>query len=94
MIWLLSFIPLIAWLYLLFGRGMFWMTREHDDRDAPLPEAWPSVVAVARGLNSDKLTVMTGAARPAGWTGKLWAVKQGIAAAGIVFRRRSGLRCR
>ena len=111
MIWLLGFTPLLAWLYLLFGRGMFWMTRERDDRDAPLPEAWPSVVAVvpardeadviartlgsvvaqdykgpfrvilvddqssdetaeiARNLNSDRLTVMPGAPRPAGWTG-------------------------
>jgi hopene-associated glycosyltransferase HpnB len=32
---------------------------------------------VARGLNSQKLTVLSGAARPAGWTGKLWAMQQG-----------------
>ncbi|HYS46163.1 MAG TPA: glycosyltransferase, partial [Rhizomicrobium sp.] len=31
----------------------------------------------ARGLNSDRLTVLTGIPRPAGWTGKLWAMKQG-----------------
>ena len=124
MIWLLGFTPLLVWLYLLFGRGMFWMTRERDDRDAPLPATWPSVVAVvpardeadvisrtlgslvtqdykgslrvilvddqsgddtaavARALNSDRLTVMSGVARPAGWTGKLWAVKQGVTEAG------------
>ncbi|HTT98720.1 MAG TPA: glycosyltransferase [Rhizomicrobium sp.] len=124
MIWLLGFVPLLAWLYLLFGRGMFWVTRERDDRDAPLPEMWPSVVAIvpardeadviartlgsvvaqdykgsfrvilvddqssdetaeiARDLNSDRLTVISGAPRPAGWTGKLWAVKQGVTAAG------------
>lgn len=29
----------------------------------------------------DRLTVVTGAALPAGWTGKLWAVHQGLAAA-------------
>ncbi len=123
MIWVLGFVPLLAWLYLLFGRGMFWMTRERDDRDAPLPETWPSVVAVvpardeayviarsigsllaqdykgsfrvilvddqsgdgtaeaALALNGDRLTVITGAPRPAGWTGKLWAVKQGVTAA-------------
>ncbi len=122
--WVLGFVPLAAWLYLLFGRGFFWMTRERDDRDAPLPETWPSVVTVvpardeadviarsigsllaqdykgsfrvilvddqsndgtadaARALGGDRLTVMTGAPRPAGWTGKLWAVKQGVAAAG------------
>ncbi len=124
MIWVLGFVPLLAWVYLLFGRGTFWMTRERDDRDAPLPETWPSVVAIvpardeadviartigslvtqdykgsfrvilvddqsvddtaaiARGLGSDRLTVMSGAPRPAGWTGKLWAVKQGVTAAG------------
>lgn len=31
---------------------------------------------------ADRLCVMTGAPHPAAWTGKLWAVKQGIAAAG------------
>ena len=124
MIWVLGFVPLAAWLYLLFGRGMFWMTRERDDRDAPPPRAWPSVVAVvpardeadviarsigsllaqdykgsfriilvddqsgdgtaaaARALESDRLAVISGAARPAGWTGKLWAVRQGVGAAG------------
>jgi hopene-associated glycosyltransferase HpnB len=33
--------------------------------------------AMARALNSERLTVLTGAARPSGWTGKLWAMKQG-----------------
>ena len=118
---LLGFAPLVAWLYLLFGRGFFWMTRERDDRAAPEPSSWPSVVAVvpardeaeviercvgsllkqdykgafraivvddqsgdstadkARALGCE---VLTGAPRPAGWTGKLWAVEQGVAAAG------------
>jgi hopene-associated glycosyltransferase HpnB len=35
----------------------------------------------ARALNSPRLTVMTGAPRPPGWTGKLWAMKQGVEAA-------------
>jgi hopene-associated glycosyltransferase HpnB len=33
--------------------------------------------AMARALNSERLTVLTGAGRPTGWTGKLWAMKQG-----------------
>src|ERR1700754_4752431 len=33
--------------------------------------------AAARALNSERLTVLTGAARSSGWTGKLWAMKQG-----------------
>jgi hopene-associated glycosyltransferase HpnB len=37
---------------------------------------------IARGLNDgSRLTVVTGTTRPAGWTGKLWAVSQGIALA-------------
>jgi hopene-associated glycosyltransferase HpnB len=32
---------------------------------------------LARGLGSDRLTVLTGSARPSGWTGKLWAMSQG-----------------
>ena len=38
---------LLIWLYLLLGRGMFWLARERDDRREPAePAAWPSVVAV------------------------------------------------
>lgn len=37
---------------------------------------------VARSLPGAQLTVMTGGPRPQGWTGKLWALEQGIAAAG------------
>jgi hopene-associated glycosyltransferase HpnB len=37
---------------------------------------------IARGLHDPRLTVLTGAARPAGWSGKLWAVHQGVAEAG------------
>jgi hopene-associated glycosyltransferase HpnB len=32
---------------------------------------------LARGLGTDRLTVLTGSARPSGWTGKLWAMQQG-----------------
>jgi hopene-associated glycosyltransferase HpnB len=38
--------------------------------------------AFARCIGSDRLTVRIGTRRPAGWTGKLWALDQGIAAAG------------
>jgi hopene-associated glycosyltransferase HpnB len=37
---------------------------------------------IARALGDPRLTVVTGAPRPAGWSGKLWAVSQGIAEAG------------
>ena len=126
MIALVALIPVAIWLYLLAGRGMFWVMGERDDADdPPPPTAWPSVVAivparneadviehaigsllaqdypgsfrivlvddqssdgtadVARKLDiAGRLDVMTGASRPPGWTGKLWAVKQGIAQAG------------
>ena len=32
---------------------------------------------LARGMHSPRLTVLAGAPRPAGWTGKLWAMHQG-----------------
>jgi hopene-associated glycosyltransferase HpnB len=32
---------------------------------------------LARALGSDRLTVLDGAPRPPGWTGKLWAMQQG-----------------
>ncbi|HEY2884852.1 MAG TPA: glycosyltransferase [Rhizomicrobium sp.] len=31
---------------------------------------------------TDRVTLVSGATRPAGWTGKLWAVRQGVSAAG------------
>ncbi len=37
--------------------------------------------AAARALGSERLTVLDGAAHPAGWTGKLFAVHQGVAQA-------------
>ncbi|HWA92906.1 MAG TPA: glycosyltransferase [Rhizomicrobium sp.] len=117
--WLWGFLPLAIWVYLLSGRGMFWMTRERDADDAPEPKRWPSVVAVVPARDEADVieraigslmrqdykgefkvilvddqssdgtgelvagcTVIKGAARPPGWTGKLWALKQGIDAAG------------
>ncbi len=123
---LLALLPVAVWLYLLVGRGMFWVMAERDDADNPAdPDRWPSVVAVVPARNeadviahsigslldqdypgdfrivlvddqstddtgaiarkldtTGKLTVITGSPRPAGWTGKLWAMKQGTAAAG------------
>jgi hopene-associated glycosyltransferase HpnB len=120
-------IALAAWVYLLLGRGFFWLARERDDRALPPePADWPDVVAVvparneadviersigslvaqdyagafrvvlvddasddgtaarAQGLAGadSRLTVLTGRRLPAGWTGKLWAVSQGVEAAG------------
>ena len=37
---------------------------------------------LAEAIGDPRLTVLRGAAHPAGWSGKLWAVHQGIAAAG------------
>ena len=149
---LVSFVALAAWIYLLLGRGLFWLTRERDDAAGPIdearferrnlprlgevarrglrrdevdlspPEPWPSVVAVvparneadvvARSIGSllaqdypgdfriilvdddssdgtasaaaalqglrSRLRVVRGAPLAPGWTGKLWAVAQGI----------------
>lgn len=126
MIALLALIPVAIWLFLLAGRGMFWVMGERDDLNEPAaPVVWPSVVAVVPARNeadivartiasllaqdypgafrvilvddqssdgtadaaralpgADRLTVLSGALRPSGWTGKLWAVSQGVAAAG------------
>ena len=39
--------------------------------------------AIARGIGDPRLTVIAGAPRPAGWSGKLWAVAQGVEEAGV-----------
>ena len=120
-------IALAAWIYLLLGRGFFWLARERDDATSPAdPAAWPEVVAVVPARNEadvvdrsigsllaqdypgafrvvlvddasedgtaarvqalagadGRLTILSGRPLPAGWTGKLWAVSQGVEAAG------------
>ena len=119
-------LALAIWVYLVLGRGRFWLARERDDRREPAPPAaWPRVVAVIPARDEvetigatvrsllgqsypgsfsivlvddesrdgtaaaaraaavaagapDRLTVLAGQPLPAGWTGKLWAMAQGI----------------
>mgnify|MGYP001599819229 FL=1 len=122
----LCLLPLAIWIFLLLGRGMFWLGRERDDRHEPAEhQTWPSITAIvpardeadviaqsiaslvaqdypgdfrivlvndqsgddtailARAVPSNgRLTILDGSSRPQGWTGKLWAVRQGIAQAG------------
>jgi hopene-associated glycosyltransferase HpnB len=120
---------LALWLYLLAGRGGFWLSGERDDRpEPPAPPVWPPIVAVIPARDevatidqtvrsvlgqdypalqaivvddgsqdgtarvadeaaklagaSERLTIINGRPLPAGWTGKLWALKQGVEAAG------------
>jgi hopene-associated glycosyltransferase HpnB len=116
-----------VWLYLVFGRGGFWLALERE-AGAPAPFEWPDVVAVipardeagsiaatvgsllsqdypgrfrivlvddestdgtaavarraAQELEAaERLEIVGGSATPPGWTGKLWAVAQGVARA-------------
>ncbi len=126
MIEIFALFVLALWLYLLAGRGGFWLTTQRDDRpDLTGPAVWPAIVAVipardeaatiARAVQSvlaqdypatldvivvddgsqdataaiaveaadtagarKRLTVLQGRPLPAGWTGKVWAQKQGI----------------
>jgi hopene-associated glycosyltransferase HpnB len=126
MIALAALLPVAVWLYLLAGRGLFWLLQERDDRDEPpVPATWPSVVAIVPARNeadviaqtlasllaqdypgafrvvlvddqsndgtaevardscgTDRVTVVSGETRPVGWTGKLWAIRQGVSKAG------------
>ncbi|GAA0526895.1 hopene-associated glycosyltransferase HpnB [Rhizomicrobium palustre] len=121
---LLTFISLLIWLVLLFGRGWFWLCRERDSAEVAMPSHWPSVTAVVparneadgiaecvrsllaqdypgpfkvivvddqsedgtsevvKALGDARLEVLSGAPHPKGWTGKLFAVSQGVAKAG------------
>jgi hopene-associated glycosyltransferase HpnB len=54
---LLAVATLAVWLYLLFGRGFFWLARERDSQlaaDAD-PAVWPSVTAVIPARNEADL---------------------------------------
>jgi hopene-associated glycosyltransferase HpnB len=125
----ISLLALAAWIYLLGGRGGFWLTPKYDDL-SPQPAAteWPPIVAVVPARDeaanvadsvrsiltqpypgdlsmiliddqsadstaqlateaaaaigaSQRFTIISGSELPSGWTGKLWAVKQGLDAA-------------
>jgi hopene-associated glycosyltransferase HpnB len=123
---IIATLALVVWIYLLVGRGGFWLAREREGRrEPPPPLSWPPVVAVIPARDevdtigatirsllgqaypgalsvilvddesrdgtaeaacaaatavgaSDRLTVVQGHPLPRGWTGKLWAVEQGV----------------
>lgn len=124
----LAVICVVVWLYLIGGRGAFWLGRVRDTaRVSPEPGQWPVVAAVVPARNKSEyiaasvqsllqqeypgpfsiivvdddssdetaatamhaaasspgrqMTVVRSEGPPPGWTGKLWALKQGIAAA-------------
>jgi hopene-associated glycosyltransferase HpnB len=124
----LAIICVVVWLYLIVGRGNFWLCGVRDS-GRPLGETgrWPAVVAVVPARNESeyiassvgslfrqeyagalsvivvdddssdgtaaeamnaaasvpgrRLAVVNSKGPPPGWTGKLWALNQGIAAA-------------
>jgi hopene-associated glycosyltransferase HpnB len=50
--WALAVLGIAIWIYLMAGRGFFWLARERDDRREPAePEHWPAVVAVVPARN-------------------------------------------
>jgi hopene-associated glycosyltransferase HpnB len=123
----LAVICVVVWLYLIAGRGNFWLCRVRDTGQPPQLQQWPAVVAVVPARNESEyiaasagsllrqeyagafsiivvdddssdetpamamhaaasvpdrqMTVVNGKGPPPGWTGKLWALKQGIDAA-------------
>ena len=122
----LAGISAAIWLYLLTGRGMFWLGKIRDDHSPPSPVRWPSVAVIIPARNeaavigqsvgslvrqdyagalsvivvdddSDDGTgviakraaeetmhaveIIRSASLPSGWTGKLWALRQGVNAA-------------
>ncbi|MEM7654437.1 MAG: glycosyltransferase, partial [Pseudomonadota bacterium] len=62
-----------------------------DDRstDGTADAAWRGAVAAEAEQPGagDRLTILSGADRPAGWTGKMWAVHQGVEAALSIEQR-------
>jgi len=130
-----ALLAVAAWVYLLIGRGWFWLARERDDSTSLTSEAkppnalasWPAVVAIipardeaevigdsvgsllrqdyggpfsvlvvddesadgtaaaaraaASAAGADgRLEIVAGTGVAPGWTGKLWAMRQGLSA--------------
>ena len=124
MTWLgiIAAISLAAWIYLLLGRGFFWLTRERLPAELPPPQAWPDIAvlipardeaatiaatiaglcaqdypgrlsitvvddsssdgtaAIAReAAHAKQIEIVVAPPLAAGWTGKLWALHNGLA---------------
>lgn len=124
----IAIVPLLIWIYLLFGRGGFWRVSKNLAPDTPritpdrrvaaviparneaavIGEAITSLfnqdfparlhivvvddgstdgtaevarAAAERAGKSPQLTIVTGQPPAPGWTGKLWALSQGVARA-------------
>ena len=43
---ILAALALAIWLYLMLGRGGFWLSSQRDDGTPPAPSAWPKLVVV------------------------------------------------
>jgi hopene-associated glycosyltransferase HpnB len=130
---LIASMVLAIWLYLLAGRGAFWLARDRDDEMPVVEGSWPAIAAIIPARDeaecvgetvssllrqdypgefavilvddqshdataqvardaaatlgaTDRVTVLSGRALPAGWTGKLWAQYQGVEAAEAATR--------
>jgi hopene-associated glycosyltransferase HpnB len=122
----LGLLALAIWLFLLLGRGGFWLARERDAEEPATLAQWPRVTAVVparneadvidrsvlsllrqdypgafrvvlvddgsddgtagRGLaagsdGTGRLEVLRSSSLPVGWTGKVWAQRQGVSRA-------------
>jgi hopene-associated glycosyltransferase HpnB len=127
---LLSSVSVLAWAYLIVGRGQFWRTDQRLPESVPLMgrgSRWPRVAVVVPARNEaevlpdtlpallrqdypgpcrvflvddrssdgtgdaarrlaremdceERLTVVEGAPLPEGWSGKVWAMQQGVQA--------------
>lgn len=123
----IAVIPVLIWVYLLVGRGLFWrvalhrvpnlgpaparqvvaiiparneaavigaavasLARQTCNRplhlividDGSTDGTADAALAAARAAGAEaRFTLVRGAAPPSGWTGKLWALSQGVAAA-------------
>lgn len=123
---ILSSLALAIWVYLLLGRGGFWLTAKYDDLEPqPAAAAWPDIAVVVPARNeadsiadcitsifrqpypgslsvvliddqssdgtadlarkaaasagaAHRFTALAGRELPSGWTGKMWAVQQGL----------------
>jgi hopene-associated glycosyltransferase HpnB len=120
-----AWVPAAIWIYLIVGRGRFWLPTVRLGR-RPEPDVWPAIAVIVPARNEAEMLAVTlpqlraqsypgparvilvddcsiddtagvaeqiaagpglavevvrGAAHPAGWVGKTWALHQGVAAA-------------
>src|SRR5580692_5403567 len=78
---ILGIITLAIWLHLVFGRAWFWRLRSLDADDHSTDNTADLACQAAQQGAAYRVTILSASNLLPGWTGKLWALNEGVLSA-------------